>query len=148
MRSEDRNGDVRAIEAIVARQFGSLNWAPGGWADWDTFKADFLAGASLYPAARPPTRQSVEAFVERMQSLSVTRLRSFSEVPLGREIHVFGNVAVAVAACEFIENDAETARGVEMLLLVKDGDRWQIAAQAWDVETASKRVPAHLLRAS
>ena len=36
------------------------------------------------------------------------------------------------------------SRGVEMLLLVKDDGAWRIAAQAWDTEGPSKRIPPHL----
>ena len=79
-----------------------------------------------------------------MKNLVGTKLRSFQEVVLGTEVRVFGNVAVALAACEMTENDAEVSRGVEMLLLVKDDCAWRIAAQAWDTESPSKRIPPHL----
>jgi hypothetical protein len=80
-----------------------------------------------------------------MQNLAETNLHSFKEAVLGTEIQVFGNVAVAVAACEMIENDAEVNRGVEMLLLVKDEGVWRIASQAWDRAGPSNPIPAHLL---
>jgi len=144
MQTDDQTDDIRAIQALVARQFASLNWAPGTEADWAGFVADFLPEAALYPAARPVKRQTVEGFVERMRGLAGTRLRSFHETVLGTEIRVFGNVAVAVAACEMTENGAEVNRGVEMLLLVKDKGIWRIASQAWDAEGPSKRIPAHL----
>jgi hypothetical protein len=136
--------DIRAIERLIARQFASLSWAPGKPADWDAFAADFLPGASLYPAARPAQRQSVEAFIERMKGLAGTKLRSFSESLLGAEVRVFGNVAVALAACEMIENDAEVSCGIEALLLVKDGGAWRIASQAWDKASEAKPLPRHL----
>jgi hypothetical protein len=37
-------------------------------------------------------------------------------------------VAVAVAACEMTENDTRVNRGVEMMLLIKDGGEWKIVA--------------------
>lgn len=137
--------DVRTIETLIARQFASLCWAPGRPADWDAFIADFFPGAALYPAARPAERRSVEAFVERMQGLAATKLRSFHESLLGAEVRVFGNVAVALAACEITENDAEVSRGVETLLLIKDEDAWRIVAQAWDMEGEGKPIPRHLI---
>ena len=140
-----QSDDVRAIEAIIERQFGSLKWRPGTTGDWDRFAADFFPEASLYPAARPAKRQTVEAFIERMKSLEETKLRSFEEAVLGTEIRVFGNVAVALAACEMIENGAEVHRGVEMLLLIKDADAWQIVSQAWDSESPSQPIPIRLL---
>jgi len=137
--------DEAAIRGIIARQFGSLNWRPGGLGDWAAFTADFLPSASLYAAARPAKAQTAEAFVERMKSLAGNKLHSFAETVLGVEVRIFGNVAVAVAGCEITENDAEATRGVEMMLLVKDAGTWRIAAQAWDTEGESKRLPAELL---
>jgi hypothetical protein len=35
-------------------------------------------------------------------------------------------------------------RGVEMLLLVRDGGQWRIVSQTWDTESPSKPIPAFL----
>jgi Domain of unknown function (DUF4440) len=137
------NHDRRAIEAIVERQFASLGWSPSRSADWRAFAADFFPEASLYPAARPARRQTVDAFVERMKRLG-TKLGSFRESVLGTEIHIFGNVAVALAGCEITENDAEVSRGVEALLLIKDEGTWRIVSQAWDTEGEARPIPEHL----
>jgi hypothetical protein len=48
---------------------------------------------------------------------------------------VFGNVAVAIAHCDMLENGTDVNRGVEMLLLVKDEGMWRIVSQAWDSES-------------
>lgn len=80
-----------------------------------------------------------------MKSLVGTTLRSFEETVLGSEVHVFGNVAVAVAACEMVENGAEVHRAVEMMLLVKDEGMWRIVSQAWDKESPSNPIPARLV---
>ena len=87
----------------------------------------------------------VEAFVERMRNLAATKLDSFRETVVGTEVHVFGNVAVALAACEITENDAGRSRGVEALLLIKDQGAWRIVSQAWDTEDDRTPIPAHLL---
>ena len=145
MEPDAQGDDVRAIKAIVARQFASLTWTPSRDADWAAFVGDFLPDASLYPAARPARRQTVGGFVERMKSLQGATLRSFDEVVLGTEIRVFGNVAVAVAACEMTENESQVNRSVEMLLLVKDDGVWRIVSQAWDTEKPDRPIPAHLI---
>src|SRR5262245_64922271 len=81
-----------------------------------------------------------------MQALAATSLCNFREVIVGDPIvHVFGNGAVAVAVCEIVENNADTNRGVEMILLVKDDGVWRIAAQAWDTENVTRRIPDELL---
>jgi hypothetical protein len=77
MDTETQRGDVQAIETIIARQFACSTWTRGTPADWNAFSADFLPGATLYPAARPPTSQTVEGFVDRMKSLAETKLHSF-----------------------------------------------------------------------
>ena len=80
-----------------------------------------------------------------MKPLEGTKLRSFAEAVLGTEIRVFGNVAVALAACEMTENGADVQRGVEMLLLIRNAGAWQIVAQAWDTERPSQPIPMQLL---
>ena len=145
MTTNEHRDDVQAIEAVIARQFASLSWTPGTSADWNGFAADFFPEASLYPAARPAKRQTVETFITRMKGLEGTKMRSFEEAVLGTEIHVFGNVAVAVAVCEMTENGTEVHRGVEMLLLIKDEGAWRIVSQAWDTESSSKPIPNYLL---
>lgn len=137
--------DVRYIEELIARQFASMSWKVGGAPDLDQFGGDFLPGASLYPSARPVRAQSVTEFAERMAGLVGTTLKSFDEQVIGARIHVFGNVAVAVAACENTENGSEINRNVEMMLLIKDADRWRIAAQAWDKATDARPIPLELL---
>jgi len=144
MKSAD-DDDVRAIRALIARQFGSMSWIADGAPDLAAFEADFLAEAPLYASARPVQAQSVGQFTDRMRGLAADGLRSFDETVLGSIVHVFGNVAIAAVACENVENGAETNRNVEMMLLVRDGGAWRIAAQAWDRETASNPIPAEFL---
>jgi ketosteroid isomerase-like protein len=145
MQTDEHRDDVRAIEALIAQQFANLSWKPDTSAKWDLFAADFFPEASLYPAARPAQRQTVDAFIERMKGLAETKLRTFKESVLGTEIRVFGNVAIAIAVCEMTENDTDVTRGVEMLLLIKNGETWQIVSQAWDTESPSKPIPVHLI---
>jgi len=142
MQRDEKDQDRRMIEALIARQFASLNWTPSAPADWSTFASDFVPEATLYPSARPIHRQTVAEFVGRMQGIAATSLRTFHERVLGTEVRVFGNVAVAVAACEVTENDKDVSRSVEMLLLVKDAGAWRIVSQAWDKETADNPLPA------
>jgi hypothetical protein len=136
--------DVKAIEAIIARQFANLSWTSESPADWAAFAADFLPNAALYPAARPAKPQTVQAFIERMQGISQTTLRTFHEAVLGTRILVFGNVALAIVAAEMTENDHDKNRNVEMLLLVKNEGAWRIVCQAWDRATPSNPIPREL----
>jgi hypothetical protein len=142
---EERAADLRAIGDLIERQFSSMSWSEGGSPDTAMFKSDFLPGVPLYPSARPVSVKSLEEFTERMGELSRTTLTSLHERAIGTQILLFGNVAVVAAACENTENQGEVNRNVEMLLLVKSGGDWKIAAQAWDKETSSVPIPAELL---
>jgi hypothetical protein len=140
-----QSDDVRQIEALIARQFASLNWTDGAGGQWDVFSGDFLEGASLYPSARPARRQDVGSFIARMKGLAQSTLPALQEQVLGSKVEVFGNIAVAVAACEMTENDVEVRRTVEMMLLVKEEGGWKIAAQAWDLETPEMTLPTEFV---
>ena len=142
---ETQAADLRAIRDIIDRQFASMCWSVGGGPDTAMFKSDLLPGAPLYPSARPVLATSDDEFTKRMGELARTTLTSFHERVIGTRILVFGNVAVAAAACESTENEGEVNRTVEMLLLVKSGGHWKIAGQAWDKETSSTPIPDELL---
>ncbi len=137
MPNDTPDDDIRAIEALIARQFANLDWQPGREADWEGFAADFAEAATLWPSARPAQPRGVTEFVRRMQELAGSALESFREEMLGAHIRVYGNVAVALAAAEHAETwhgAGETGRNrvVEAILLVKEDGRWRIVAQAWD----------------
>lgn len=135
---DDPDADVAAIEALIQRQFESLQWTPARAADWQGFAGDFVPGAQLFPAARPVAPKTVPEFVSRMQGLSQTTLKSLGERFAGARILAYGNVAVALAVCELTENGVAATANLEALLLVKEGDAWRIAAQAWDTITPGK----------
>lgn len=137
--------DVAAIKELVGAQFRSLAWTRDEDADWAAFAQGFFPGAALFPAARPVKPQTVDQFVERMRRLrSEGKLVSFEETPLGCTVSVFGNVAIAFAACEMLENGSTLTRDVSAIVLVRDSGTWRIVAQAWDVETESRKIPADL----
>ena len=137
--------DKEMIKDLIFRQFGSLTWKKGHSGDWTAFAADFLSDAALYSSARPATAQSVTTFVERMKQLCGSTLQAFDERMLGLRVHVFGNIAIAMAAAEMVENETESSRNIEMMLLVKTEGVWRIAAQAWDRVSASATLPEELL---
>ena len=143
--TNDETGDVSLIREIVATQFRSLAWTRDNDANWSGFAQGFLPDARLFPAARPVRPQTIGQFMDRMKALRAERkLASFQETPLGCTVQVFGNVAVAFAACEMLENDSILTRDVSAILLVRDAGAWRIVAQAWDVETGSNRIPDDL----
>ena len=142
----DADRDLEEIRALVSRQFSSLSWTDGAAPDWAAFLEDFHPNAVLFPSVRPVRPQSSDQFADRMKDLVGSTLRSFDEQVLGSFVRVYGNVAVAVVACENTENSTERARNVEMLLLVREAGRWRIAAQAWDKEAAGNPVTPDVWR--
>lgn len=137
--------DIAAIKELVSAQFRSLAWTREGDADWAAFTRGFFPGAALFPAARPVKPQTVDQFVDRMRRLRAEgKLVSFEETPLGCAVSVFGNVAVAFAACDMLENGTVLTRDVSAIALIRDSGSWRIVAQAWDIETESRKIPAAL----
>jgi hypothetical protein len=138
--------DISLIRELVATQFRSLAWASDENPNWVAFAQGFLPDARLFPAARPVRPQTVDQFIARMNGLRTEgKLVSFQETPLGCDVRVFGNVAVAFAACEMLENESTVTRDISAVVLVRDAGTWRIAAQAWDVETESNRISRDLM---
>lgn len=149
MPADDVFADVKAIRELIGRQFACLQWTPEQPPDWEGLAAGFVPDAPLYPSARPAKRQTVAGFIERMEGLRAAgKLHSFEETMLGAKILVFGNVAVALAACEMVENGSEITRDVSGFLFIKDAGTWKIAAQAWDLERETNRIPQDLSKAA
>lgn len=148
MAALDQDDAVRAIKSLIGAHFRGLRWTPDTRPDWATFSADFLPDASLFPAARPARRQTLDAFITRMNEVANGTLRTFEETTLGMQVLVFGNVAVVMAASEMLENGAEINHDVSGYLLLKDDGKWRIAAHAWDHASEQMPVPKQLRRRS
>jgi len=145
MTTSDETEDLRAIKALIGAHFDALHWSPGRQIDWPTFTADFLPDASLFPAARPVARRSLEDFMKRMDGVAQGgSLNTFEEKTLGMQVLHFGNIAVVLAASEMLENGTEVNHDVSGYLLLKDQGKWRIAAHAWDKATNDRPVPEHL----
>jgi hypothetical protein len=138
------NDDIRAIRNLIGAHFNALRWTPTTRPDWAAFSADFLPDASLFGAARPARRQTLDAFISRMNGVAQGTLKSFEEKTLGMEILLFGNVAVVLSASELLENGTERNHDVSGYLLVKSEGQWRIAAHAWDHASEKMPVPQRL----
>lgn len=146
LKSRSEDTDVSAIRQLM-RQELSIGWSGEKAPDWDVFANTFLPGAALFPAARPVKTQTLDQFIERMKRLREEgKLASFEVTPLGCDVRVFGNVAVAFAACEMLENGSAINREVNATVLVRESGIWRIAAQAWDVESRALELPDDLAR--
>lgn len=144
MDTTSQDKDEKAIRDLIARHFEGMKWNPNTEADWEKFKADFHPEAVLLPAARPVKPKSLNEFIARMNRVASESLHTFEEATLGMQVLKFGNVAVVMAASELVENDSEVNHDVSGYLLVKNNDRWVIAAHAWDHASEALPVPEHL----
>lgn len=144
MSHANTKADEIAIREMIHRQAARLSWTHDKAADWHSFADAFLPGAPMIASSRPPRLQSVDVFLERMKGLASGTLQTFQERALGSEVHIFGNVAVALVASETLENGSGINRDVSGYLLIKNGERWMIAAQAWDKEKPDQPIPAPL----
>ena len=95
--------DEAEIRSLIAEHFEAMSWGPDSEPDWDRFRKDFLSGAVLLGAARPVTGRSLDAFIERMETVARANLKSFEEHTRGMQILRFGNVAVVLAMSELLE---------------------------------------------
>ena len=95
----------------------------------------FWAMHHFFPVPGPVNPSNVSTFVSRMKALSEGSLKTLDERCVGCNIHLHGNVAVAMAICELTENGAYASHNIEAMLLVKNEGRWVIAAQGWDSVT-------------
>lgn len=136
--------DIDEIRSLVGAHFDAMRWEPGSEPDWDRFREDFLPGAVLLGAARPATPRTLDAFIDRMETVARANLTSFEEQTHGMKILHFGNVAVVLAMSEMLENGKDVNHDISAYLLVKSEGRWAIAAHAWDQADEDKPVPDDL----
>ena len=148
LRTDIEDADVSAIKQVMSQEL-SLFWSGNKTANWEAFAGTFLPGAALFPAARPVKTQTLDQFIDRMKRLRAEgKLEAFKVSPLGCDVRVFGNVAVAFAACEMLENESTVNREINATVLVRENGVWRIAAQAWDVETGTHKIPDDLIKPS
>jgi hypothetical protein len=146
LRTDIEDADASAIRQVM-RQELSLSWSQDRNANWEAFADSFVPGAALFPAARPVRTQTLDQFIDRMKQLrDEGKLEAFKVTPLGCDVRVFGNVAVAFAACELLENESTVNREINATVLVRENGVWRIVAQAWDVEVAAHKIPDNLIK--
>lgn len=140
-----QDSDVTAIRELIRHEL-SLSWSREKDGNWDVFTNTFLPDGALFPAARPVKPQTLDQFLGRLKQLRADgKLHTFEVNPLGCDVQVFGNVAIAFAVCRLLENQTTTNHELNATLLVREAEGWRIAAQAWDVESDSHKIPPHLL---
>ncbi len=138
------NEDEVEIRSLIKNHFEAMRWNESEEPDWSKFRSDFYPEAKLFGAARPVQARTLDAFIDRMETVARANLESFEEHTRGMQVLHFGNVAVVLAMSELLENGTETNHDISGYLLVKSEGKWRIAAHAWDQAGDENPVPDEL----
>ena len=144
--------DVESIDAIITALSEVIS-GPAGERDWDRFHSLFTPAAILVPMV-PAQDGTTRVRVLSAQDYATTvgpyfAENAFYEVESGRTLERYGNIANAMSAYESRRAPGEEpfARGINTITLVTDGDRWYVAAIAWDQEREGNPFPPEWLPA-
>lgn len=144
--------DVESIDAIIAALYDVIS-GPAGPRDWDRFHSLFAPGAILLPMVPSPegttTLQVLSAADFVTWADAYIAENAFYEAETGRTLERYGNIANAMSAYDSRRSPGEEpfARGINTITLVTDGDRWYVAAIAWDQEREGNPFPPEWLPA-
>jgi hypothetical protein len=132
---------------LTARLYRAVS-APPGERDWAAVRRIYHPEARLVRTGLDPQGQpfakvmSLDAYIENVETL-LADVR-FSEVEVGHDAVIFGNVARLTSVYEFSwESAAERrrGRGVNFFTLVRESGRWQVMSIVWDTERPGNELP-------
>jgi hypothetical protein len=137
--------DFREMTATLYRAVS----APPGERDWAAVRRWYhpearLVRTGLDDDGKPFVRvMSLDAYIENVEVL-LKGVR-FSEVEIGQEAEVFGNVARLTSLYAFTRQSAEgrrEGRGVNYFTLVSENGRWRVMSIVWDTERPGNVLPS------
>ncbi len=138
------SADFRELTATLYRAVS----APPGKRDWAAVRRIYhpearLVRTGLDPQGQPFTKvMSLDAYIENVEAL-LADVR-FSEVEIGQDAFIFGNVARITSVYEFNwESAAERrkGRGVNFFTLIRAEGRWRVMSIVWDTERPGNELP-------
>lgn len=142
--------DLRSLDAVIGAMYGSISGPPGGQ-NWILANRLFHPRAQLVrtgvAADRRPSAMIFSVDEYRSNATELLRDRPFFEVEIARRTLRFGNVAQVFSAYEArCAPDAPDLikRGMNMIHLYDDGERWWIMQMIWDDERAGVELPTEL----
>jgi len=139
------NADFREMTATLYRAVS----APPGERDWAAVRRIYhpetrLVRTGLDPDGKPFAKvMSLDAYIENVEAL-LADVR-FSEVEVGQDASVFGNVARLTSVYEFdweSPSERRRGRGVNFFTLVREDGRWRVMSIVWDTERPGNVLPA------
>jgi hypothetical protein len=132
--------------AIVRAFYEVISGPPGAPRDWRRDSTLYMEGA-MFVAMDVKDGKPVYATLgteeyRRKTNASFVK-NGFFEKEIGSRIERFGNVAQVRSVYETrrTENGPLTGRGVNYLMLFRDGSRWWITGAVWDDERPDNPIP-------
>lgn len=150
--------DGASVDTIVTGLYACVSHGPEYEPNWKRMRALFLAKAIVVPPKRPDAEAlavlDVDAFEARIRAYIAGRRQrreplGFTEREIARLENCFGRVCQVFSTYETVRSPRDKepfARGVHTIQVVSDGNRWWIAALAWDNERADNPIPPELDR--
>jgi hypothetical protein len=127
--------------------YRAVSAAPGE-RDWAAVRRIYHPEARLVrtgvdPDGTPFAKvMSLDAYIENVEQL-LDGVR-FSEIEVGHEAAVFGNVARLTSVYEFSwdsPTERRQGRGVNFFTLVRENGRWRVMSIVWDTERPENPLP-------
>lgn len=139
--------DVATIDAVVNAYYESVSGPPGK-RDADRVRSLFITGGNIgfSLAGEEVVHRNVDEYVYTDRFLTISE--DFFEREISRDTQQFrdmANVASTYGISDAMENTNFTARGVMVLQLIRQNDRWWIVSQMFQRESPEFPIPAHLL---
>lgn len=146
--------DLHSLDDVITAMYASISGPPGGQ-DWVTSQRLFHPRAHLIRTGVDGNGRPVAAVFSleeyRANASGLLKDIAFYEIEIARHTVRFGNVAQAFSAYEVRPAPHATEllkRGMNMIHLFDDGERWWIMQIIWDDEREGLRLPAHLFAAA
>lgn len=146
--------DVRSIASLMSALYDVISGPAGQARDWQRFRSLFYPGAKMIPVRRPkagagPGISPITPDDYATWGVDFFNKHAFFEKETHREVSGYGDLVNVLSAYETREaaNGPVTAKGVNSLQLVFDGQRWWVLNIAWiDEKTAGTPVPKEFTR--
>jgi hypothetical protein len=146
--------DVGSIPGLMNALYDVISGPAGQARDWQRFRSLFYPGAKMIPVrkARPGTPTGIAPITPddyATWGVDFFKKHAFFEKETHRQVSGYGDLVNVLSAYETRDaaNGPVTARGVNSLQLVFDGQRWWVLNIAWiDEKTAGAPVPKDFAR--
>lgn len=138
-----------SIDAIVATLYATVSGPAGRTIDWDRERHMYHPAARLMRTGADDAGQpwikamSIDDFIEDTAPFFAEN--DFYEYEIGRHVDRFGNVAQVRSVYEARRHPEDSEilkRGVNLIQLYHDGERWWVTSVLWDNERKGSSVPS------